>query len=109
MKLLRTAFWLGITIYCLPSTNSQPTAPQSSLNSSQCKFNDVANTSRLCAFESESDADRPRVVIKRGEQRGHSSSRETVMHSQETLTRLDLAVRWRGSSAGKERAARGPI
>ena len=53
MKLLRTAFWMGITIYCLPSTNSQPTAPQSSLNSSQCKFNTAVNTSRLCAWVSE--------------------------------------------------------
>jgi hypothetical protein len=109
MRLLRTAFWMGITIYCLPNTNSQPTAPQSSLSSSQCNFDNAANTGRLCAWESENDTDQPRVVVKRGEQREHSSSREAVIHSQDTLTRSDLAGRWRGSAAGKEREARRPI
>jgi hypothetical protein len=107
MRLLRTAFWLGITIYCLPSTK-HPTAPQSSLNNSQCRLDNAANISRLCAWESESDTHRPRVVIKGREQREHGSPRETVMPSQDTLTPSDLAPRWRGSAVGKEREARLP-
>jgi hypothetical protein len=108
MRLLRTAFWLGITIYYLPNTNSQPISPQISLNSSQCRYNKAADTGRLCAWVSESDTDPPRGVIKRGE-RERSSSRETLMHSQSTLTRSDLAVPWRGSAAGKEHDPRRPI
>ena len=31
MKLFRTAFWLGVVIYNLPSPDSQPAAPESPL------------------------------------------------------------------------------
>jgi hypothetical protein len=109
MRLLRTAFWLGITIYCLPSTNSQPTAPQPSPNGSHCQFNKAADTGRLCAWQLGTDTNRSRVVIKGREQREDSSAREAVMHSQDTLTRSDLTVPWHGSAVGKEREAKRSI
>jgi hypothetical protein len=108
MRLLRTAFWLGITIYCLPSTNSQPAAPQPSPNSRQCRFTKAADSGRLCAWELGA-AERPQVLVKRGEQRGGGSSRETVMRSQDTLTRSDLATPWRGSAVRKDLEAKRPI
>jgi len=109
MRLLRTAFWLGITIYCLPSTNSQPTAPQPSPNSRQCRFTKAADTGRLCAWELGSDTERPRVLVKRGQQRGDNPVRETVMHSQDTLMPSDLTTPWRGSTVIKAHEAKRPI
>jgi hypothetical protein len=107
MRLFRTAFWLSITIYCLPSSNSQLTAPSPSPIGSQCRFTKAADTGRLCERELGSDNDRPRLVVKRvGEQRGDRSSREAFMHSQDTLIRSDLATPWRGSSISKEREAK---
>jgi hypothetical protein len=47
-----------------------------------------------------------RLVVKRSEQREEGSSREAPMRSQDTLTRSDLTVPWRGSAVGKEREAR---
>jgi hypothetical protein len=110
MRLFRTAFWLGITIYCLPSTNSQLTAPNPSPIGGQCRSTKAADTGRLCEWELGIDNDRPRVVVKRvGELRGDRSSREAFMHSQDTLIRSDLTTPWRGSAAGKEREAKRPI
>ena len=44
-------FWLGITIYCLPSFNSQTTAPNPSPIGSQCRPTKAADTGRLCEWE----------------------------------------------------------
>jgi hypothetical protein len=51
MRLFRTVFWLGITIYCLPSFNSQTTAPNPSPIGSQCRPTKAADTGRLCEWE----------------------------------------------------------
>src|SRR5262249_19618842 len=109
MRLFRTAVWLGVTIYCLPSTNSHPTAPQPSPNSSQCQFHNAADIGRLCARHLGSDADRPRLVVKRSERRKEGSSRQAAIQSQNTLTRSDLTVPWHGSAVGKESEARRAI
>ena len=107
MRLFRTAFWLGITIYCLPSSNSQPTAPDPSPIGGQCRSTKAADTGRLCEWELGADNDRPRLVVKRvGEQRGDRSPREAFMHSQDTLIRSDLKTPWRGSAVSKEREAK---
>jgi hypothetical protein len=106
MRLFRTVFWLGITIYCLPSFNSQTTAPNPSPIGSQCRPTKAADTGRLCEWEVGRDTDRPRAVVKRGEQRGDGSSREAFMHSQDTLIRSDLTTPWRGSAVSKEREAK---
>ena len=63
---------------------------------------------RLCAWDLGA-AERPQVVVKRGEQRGDGSSRETVMRSQDTLILLDLATPWRGSAVRKDLEAKRPI
>ena len=107
MRLLRTAFWLGITIYCLPGF-SHPTAPDPSPNGNQCRFTKAADPGRLCALHLGA-AERPQVLVKRGEQRGDGSSRETVMRSQDTLIRSDLATPWRGSAVRKDLEAKRPI
>ena len=109
MRLFRTGIWLGITIYCLPSTNSHPTALQPSPNSSQCRFHKTADIGRLCARHLGSDANHPRLVVRHSEQRKENSSREAAMHSQDTLTRSDLTVPWRGSAVGKESEVRRAI
>jgi hypothetical protein len=105
MRLLRTAFWLGITIYCLPSFNSHPTAPDPSPNGNQCRSTKAADPGRLCALDLGA-AERTQVLVKRGEQRGDGSSREKVMRSQDTLMRSDLATPWRGSAVRKDLAVR---
>ena len=108
MRLLRTAFWLGITIYCLPSFNSHPTAPDPSPNANQCRSTKAADPGRLCALDLGA-AERPQVLVKRGEHSGDGSSRETVMRSQNTLIRSDLATPWRGSAVRKDLEAKRPI
>jgi hypothetical protein len=108
MRLLRTAFWLGITIYCLPSFNSHPTAPDPSPNANQCQSTKAADPGRLCALDLGA-AERPQVLVKRGEHSGDGSSRETVMRSQNTLIRSDLATPWRGSAVRKDLEAKRPI
>ena len=102
MRLFRTAVWLGITIYCLPSTNSHPSAPPPSPNSSQCRFHKAADIGRLCARHLAIDTDRPRLVVKRSEQHKEGSSREAALQSQDTLTRSDLTVPWHGPAVSKE-------
>ena len=110
MRLFRTAFWLGVTIYCLPSSNSQPTAPNPNPIGGQCRSTKASDTGRLCEWELGTDNDRPRLVVKRvGEQRGDRSSREAFMHSQDTLIRSDLTTPWRGSAVRKDLEAKRPI
>ena len=108
MRLLRTAFWLGITIYCLPSFSSHPTAPDPRPNANQCRSTKAADPGRLCALDLGA-AERPQVLVKRGEHSGDGSSRETVMRSQNTLIRSDLATPWRGSAVRKDLEAKRPI
>jgi hypothetical protein len=84
MKLFRTAFWLGVVIYNLPSPTSMPAASESRLNSSQ----------RLAATATSQFCLRPlEFCAKSG---GRSSSRDTEMLSQDTLIPADRAVPWRG-------------
>jgi hypothetical protein len=68
MKLFRTAFWLGVVIYNLPSPASQPAAPASQLHDGQ----------RLAAKA--------------------ANSRDAVKPSQDTLTSADRGAPWRGSA-----------
>ena len=77
MRLLRTAFWLGITIYCLPSFNSHPTAPDPSPNGNQCRSTKAADPGRLCALDLGA-AERPQVLVK------VASTAETVLREKQS-------------------------
>jgi hypothetical protein len=76
MKLFRTAFWLGVVIYNLPSPDSQPAAPESALGSQGSKNTDTHP--------------------KRGDPAAQSSSRKAATPSRDTLAPADRAVLWRG-------------
>jgi hypothetical protein len=109
MKLFRTAFWLGITICCLPSTNSQPIAPEADPKGSQRRFPVTAGNGRLCAWEL-NDSERHGTLVKPGQQRTDSSlSRKPVTYSQDTLIHSDLTVPWRGSGGVNELRAKRAI
>jgi hypothetical protein len=82
MKLLKTAFWLGVVIYYLPSPASQSGAPASGQGSA------TKAASQFCT--------QPLALCKRGESGKRNSSRNAV--SQDTLTSPDRAVPWRGSA-----------
>jgi hypothetical protein len=84
MKLFRTAFWLGVVIYNLPSPASMPAAFESKLNGSQGLA--AKATSQFC----------PRPLEFCAKTGGRSSLRDTEMLSQDTLAPADRAVPWRG-------------
>jgi hypothetical protein len=93
MKLFRTAFWLGVVIYNLPSPASQPAAPESRPNGGQGLA--AKAVSRLCSRPRESCSKNDEALANRGDRGGHSSSRDTAMPSQDTLTPTDRAEPWR--------------
>jgi hypothetical protein len=84
MKLFRTAFWLGVVIYNLPSPASMPAAFESKLNGSQGLA--AKATSQFC----------PRSLEFCAKTGGRSSLRDTEILSQDTLVPADRAVPWRG-------------
>jgi hypothetical protein len=82
MKLFRTAFWLGVVIYNLPSPASQPAAPESRPNGGQGLA--AKAVSRLCSRPRESCSKNDEALANRGD-----------MPSQDTLTPTDRAEPWR--------------
>jgi hypothetical protein len=76
MKLFRTAFWLGVVVFNLPNPASQPGTPGSQPKASQGLTRGVGNLA------------------------SHSSSRDSVLPSQDTLTHADRAAPWHGPSSG---------
>ena len=90
MKLLKTAFWLGVVIYYLPSPAFQSSAHvhggQGLATKAASKF--CTQPLALCTKTVE-------ALPKRGEPGEGNSSRNAV--SQDTLTPADRAVPWRGS------------
>src|SRR5262245_32425244 len=98
MKIFRTAFWLGIIIYNLPSPTSQPPAPEPQINGSRGLAAKAA--SQLCSMSRESCLKNGEAIPNSGERGVHSSP-----PSHDTLTPTDRAVLWRGpgrQSAGRE-------
>src|SRR5262245_16186758 len=96
MKLFRTAFWLGVVIYNLPSPASQPPAFELQLNGGQGLATKAA--SRPCPRLRESCPKNDEAFPNRGDCGAHSSSREATMPSHDTLTPTDRAEPWRGSA-----------
>lgn len=94
MKLFRTAFWLGVVIYNLPSPTSMPAASESKLNGSQGLA--AKATSHFCPRPLELCAKNVEAIPKPGDPGGRSSSRDAEMLSQDTLAPADRAVPWRG-------------
>ena len=88
MKLFRTAFWLGVVIYNLPSPVSQSGAPALAAKAA----------SQFCPQPLEPCANVVEALPKRGEPAKHISSRDAVKLSQDTLAPADRAVPWRGSA-----------
>ena len=84
MKLFRTAFWLGVVIYNLPSPDSRPAAPESLLDSQ--------GSPAHCAKNADTHPER-------GDSVAHSSSRNAVASSQDTLAPADRAVPWQGPAS----------
>jgi hypothetical protein len=93
MKLFRTAFWLGVVIYNLPSPASQHAASQ--LNDYQ------GSASQVCPQALKPCAQNGEALPKRGDPGGHRSSPRAVMPSQDTLAPADRAVPWRGPARGR--------
>jgi hypothetical protein len=92
MKLFRTAFWLGVVIYNLPSPASQPPAPDSQPSQGLA----AKPASQLCPRPRESCPKNDEARPNRGDRGGHSSSRNAAMPSHDTLTPTDRAEPWRG-------------
>jgi len=90
MKLLKTAFWLGVVIYYLPSPAFQSSAPASHVHGGQGLAAKAASkfcTQSLARYTNE-------ALPKRGEPNERDSSRDAL--SQDTLTPADRAVPWCG-------------
>jgi hypothetical protein len=94
MKLLRTAFWLGVVIYNLPSPTSQSAAPASHLHGGQGLATKAA--SQFCPQPLALCTKTAEALPKRGEPGERDSSRDAIKFSQDTLTPADLVVPWRG-------------
>jgi hypothetical protein len=92
MKILRTAFWLGVVIYNLPSPTSQSAAPASHLHGGQRMATKAAN--QPCSQPPALCAKTVEALPKGGEPGGRDSLRNAV--SQDTLAPADRAVAWRG-------------
>jgi hypothetical protein len=84
MKLFRTAFWLGVVIYNLPSPGSRLAAPESLLDSQ--------GSPAHCAKNADTHP-------KRGDPIAQSSSRKAATPSKDTLAPADRAVPWRGPAS----------
>jgi hypothetical protein len=87
MKLFRTAFWLGVVIYNLPSPVSQSGAPALAAKAAS-QFG--PKPVELCAKT-------VAAFSKRGEPGGHNSLRDAGKPSQDTLTSADRMVPWCGA------------
>ena len=88
VKLLKTAFWLGVVIYNLPSPISQSAAPATHDQGSATKATShCSQRPALCTKTNE-------ALSKQGEHGERNSSRDAV--SQDTLTPADRVVPWRG-------------
>src|SRR5262245_49576488 len=92
MKLFRTAFWLGVVIYNLPSTASQPPGPDSQPSQGLA----AKPASQFCPRPRESCLKNDEARPNRGDRGGHSSSHDVAMPSRDTLTSTDRAEPWRG-------------
>ena len=99
MKIFRTAFWLGIVIYNLPSPASQPPAFEPQINGSRGLA--AKSASELCPQSRESCSKNADAIPNAGDRGVHSSS---PVHSHDTLTPTDRAVLWAGTGAAKCRA-----
>ena len=94
MKLLKTAFWLGVVIYYLPSPAFQSSAPASHVHGGQGLATKAA--SKFCTQPLALCTKTVEALPKRGEPGEGNSSRNAV--SQDTLTPADRAVPWHGSA-----------
>jgi len=93
MKLFRTAFWLGLVIFNLPSPEAKLVVPPSQLSGSQGL---AKAPSQSCPQPLEPCAKKADALSKRADPGRHSSSRESVTPPQDTLAPADRAVPWRG-------------
>jgi hypothetical protein len=94
MKLLKTAFWLGVVIYYLPSPASQSGAPASHIHGGQGLATKAA--SQFCAQPLALCTKTVEALPKRGEPGERNSSRDAVKSSQDTLIPADRIVPWHG-------------
>jgi len=95
--LARTAFWLGVTIYYLPSP-AEHLAPRALPNGIGRPPAESPRAARRHASLGDDKRSRKcRQTLARDTAAG--ASRKIVQRSQDTLTPSDLAIPWRGPSA----------
>jgi len=101
VKLLKTAFWLGIVIYNLPSPPPQSAAPTPHLDGGHSVATNTAGQG--CGQPPELCTKTVQAPSKHGEPRKREFWRRAL--SQDTLTPADRAVAWHGLDLRKRSAA----
>jgi hypothetical protein len=96
---VRTAFWLGLTIYYLPSP-AEHSAPGALPNGNQrLSVESSSAKSRHFSPGAYNRIGKCHQTLARGAEEGRRASSNIVLRSQDTLTPSDLAIPWRGPAA----------
>jgi hypothetical protein len=93
---VRTAFWLGITIYYLPSS-IEHLAPRAFPNGiERPSMGSSSAGSRHFSQRAYNRSGKCRQIVARGAEGGLRASSNILLRSQDTLTPSDLAIPWQG-------------
>jgi hypothetical protein len=92
---VRTAFWLCVTIYYLPST-TEHSASRALPNGERLSVESSSAASRHFSLGPFNRSGKCRQTLARSAGGGLRASSDIVLHSQDTLTPSDLAIPWRG-------------
>jgi hypothetical protein len=95
---VRTAFWVGVTIYYLPSP-IEHLAPRALPNAIERRS--PSAESRHFSLEAFRGAAKCRQALARSIEGGLRASSNIVPRSRDTLTPSDLAIPWRGPAPFK--------
>jgi hypothetical protein len=98
---VRTAFWIGVTIYYLPSP-IEHLAPRALPNGIERRSAESPSAeSRHFPLEAYHRGGKCRQTLARGAEGGLRASSNIVLRSRDTLTPSDLAIPWRGPAPFK--------
>lgn len=97
---VRTAFWLGVTIYYLPSP-AEHLAPGALPNGIARPSIESRPARRHFSLGAYKRSGKCRETLARRAEGGLRASSNIALRSQDTLTSSDLAIPWRGPTAFK--------
>jgi hypothetical protein len=98
---VRTAFWLSVTIYYLPSPTEHLVPRALPHRIERPSIESSSAESRHVSLGAYNRGGKCRQTLARGAEQGLRASNNILLRSQDTLTPSDLAIPWRGRAPFK--------